>query len=280
MWIFCLGAEIENENNKEMPVAGENIEVMAQALFEARRDLKQIAPLRKTMDLSSVEAAQAVQETTTQLWLSEGRRLVGRKIGLTAKAVQQQMGVNEPDYGVLWADYAFSEGETVDIRRFMQPRAEAEIAFVMENDITDPLAGMQDVIRATAYCVPAVEIVDSAIADWDIQLVDTIADNASGGGFALGTSPRRITDIDMRLCGMVMSRNSHPVSIGAGAACLGHPLNAVLWLARKMAELGRPIGAGDIILSGALGPVVPVHPGDVFSVEIQGFQPLNIEFSA
>lgn len=252
---------------------------MADAIFEARSSLTQIAPLREAMGLARIEDAQAVQEATTQRWLDQGRRLVGRKIGLTSAAVQQQMGVEEPDYGVLWADYAFSAGDTVDMARFMQPRAEAEIAFVMERAFTDPDAGLTELIRAIAYAVPAVEIVDSAIADWNIKLVDTVADNASGGGFALGTSPRRVTDADLRLCGMVMSRNGATVSTGLGAACLGHPLNAVLWLARVMAGMGRPLGEGDVILSGALGPVVPVNGGDVFTIEIQGFDPFQIGFS-
>jgi 2-keto-4-pentenoate hydratase len=134
-------------------------------------------------------------------------------------------------------------------------------------------------MRAVAYAVPAVEIVDSAVADWNIRLVDTIADNASAGGFALGTSPRRITDVDMRLGGAILSRNGQPQSMGLGAACLGHPLNATLWLARKMASLGRPMDAGDIVLSGALGPIVPVAAGDVLAIEIQGFEPFQIGFA-
>ncbi|MCT8973956.1 2-keto-4-pentenoate hydratase [Microbaculum marinisediminis] len=256
-----------------------SIEDMAATLFEARSNLRQIAPLRETMGLARIEDALAVQESVTGRWLDRGRRLVGRKIGLTAEAVQKQMGVDEPDYGVLWADYAFSDGDTVDMARFMQPRAEAEIAFVMDRGLADPDAAMTDVIRAVAYAVPALEVIDSAIADWNIGLVDTVADNASGGGFVLGKSPRRISDVDLRLCGMIMSRNGAQASLGLGAACLGHPLTAVLWLVRKMASIGRPVEEGDIILSGSLGPVVPIAAGDEFSVEIQGFEPFHVGFA-
>lgn len=255
------------------------IEDMAAAVIAARTDLKQIPPLRETMGLSAIADAQAVQEATTQHWLAAGRRVVGRKIGLTSKAVQAQLGVDEPDYGVLWGDYAFSQGDTVDMARFMQPKAEAEVALVMERGLDDPEAQMADLIRAVGYALPAVEIVDSAIADWNIRLVDTVADNASGGGYALGTSPRKLDGLDLRLCGMVMSCNGAEVSMGLGAACLGHPLNATLWLVRKMAALGRPVVAGDIILSGALGPMVPVRSGDVFTIEIAGFQPFSVGFA-
>ena len=247
-----------------------SIEDMAATLFEARSNLRQIAPLRETMGLARIEDALAVQESVTGRWLDRGRRLVGRKIGLPAEAVQKQMGVDEPDYGVLWADYAFSDGDTVDMARFMQPRAEAEIAFVMDRGLADPDAAMTDVIRAVAYAVPALEVIDSAIADWNIGLVDTVADNASGGGFVLGKSP---------LCGMILSRTGAQASLGLGAACLGHPLTAVLWLVRKMASIGRPVEEGDIILSGSLGPVVPIAAGDEFSVEIQGFEPFHVGFA-
>lgn len=255
-----------------------NVERIADSLYEARTQLTQIAPPRETMGLATVAEAQAVQDLNTKRWLAGGRRMVGRKIGLTSKAVQDQIGVDEPDYGVLWADYGFTAGDAVPISRFMQPRAEIEVAFVMDRAVADPQASMSDLMRSVAYALPAVEIVDSAISDWNIRLVDTIADNASGGGFALGTSPRRITDVDLRLGGAILSRNGVADSVGVGAACLGHPLAATLWLARKMATLGRPLDEGDIVLSGALGPMIPVAASDVFSIEIQGFEPFQIVF--
>lgn len=247
---------------------GSNIQGAADALFDARGRLTPIAPLRQTHALDRPDDAYAVQELNTARYLRDGRRLAGRKIGLTAKAVQAQLGVDEPDYGIVWSDLGFAPGDSIPISRFMQPKVEAEIAFALKNDLAGPDVGFLDVMAAVDFALPALEIVDSAIANWDIKLVDTIADNASGGGFVTGDCPRRNGDVDVRLCGMVLSRNSKVESIGVGAACLGHPLQAVLWLARKMVAVGRPLRAGEIVLSGALGPMVPARAGDHFTVEI------------
>jgi len=225
-----------------------------------------------------VADAYAVQDATNSRWMSEGRRLVGRKVGLTSKAVQAQLGVDQPDSGMLWSDYAFTEGETVDTRRFMQPKAELEIAFVMGRTVDDPHLPMAELIRSIAYAVPALEIVDTAIADWNIRLVDTVADNASGGGFLLGLGARRVTDLDLRLAGGILSCNGVIVSSGVGADCMGHPLNSILWLARNMAMLGQPLAEGEIVMSGALGPMVPVTSGQVFIAEIAGFSPVQVAF--
>ena len=255
-----------------------NITAMADALYRARTDLVQIPPLRDSHGLATVGDAYAVQEATNTRWINEGRRLVGRKIGLTSKAVQTQLGVDQPDSGMLWGDYAFSEGEVVDTRRFMQPKAELEVAFVMERAVDDPNLPMAELLRSIAYAVPALEIVDTAIADWDIRLVDTVADNASGGGFLLGLGARKVSDLDLRLAGGILSCNGGVVSSGIGADCMGHPLNATLWLARNMAELGRPLGEGEIVMSGALGPMVPVASGEVYVAEIAGFSPVQVAF--
>ncbi|MGN6463074.1 MAG: 2-keto-4-pentenoate hydratase, partial [Pseudolabrys sp.] len=144
---------------------------------------------------------------------------------------------------------------------------------------TDPETSITDLIRSVAYALPAIEIVDSAIANWDIQLVDTIADNASAAGYVIGHAPKALGQLDLRLCGMVISDAVGSVlSIGAGAACLDHPLYAMQWLARKMIDVGRPLQAGDLVLSGALGPMVAASKGSTFVVEIQGFSPLTISF--
>jgi len=254
------------------------IKDMADALYHARTGLSQIPPLRDSHALASITDAYAVQEMNTARWIAEGRQLVGRKIGLTSKAVQAQLGVDEPDSGMLWADYAFSDGEPVDIGRFMQPKAELEIAFVMDKPFDDPNGTMAGLIGAVAYAVPALEIVDTAIADWNIRLVDTVADNASGGGFLLGNGARKVTDLDLRLAGGILSRDGAAVSSGLGADCMGHPFNATLWLARNMAALGRPLAEGDVVLSGALGPMVPVAAGEVYLAEIMGFAPVQIAF--
>ncbi len=247
-------------------------------LFEAREGGRAIAPISETYGIKDAEAAYAVQETNTGRWVEAGRRIVGRKIGLTSKAVQAQLGVDQPDYGMVWADGVFAEDEPIPTDRFMQPRVEAEIAFVMKRDVRAPDARLAELVAAIDHALPAVEIVDSAVADWRITLADTIADNASAGGLVLGTSPRRVADLDLRLCGMVMARAGEAVSLGVGAACLGNPLTATLWLARTMARVGRPLLAGDVVLSGALGPMVSAVAGDRFSVEIQGFAPFSVAF--
>ncbi|MBS0521535.1 MAG: fumarylacetoacetate hydrolase family protein [Proteobacteria bacterium] len=251
------------------------LQACADRLFVARREKKPVPPLSAEFGLGDPEQAYAVQDRNTRRWLQEGRRLVGRKIGLTSRAVQQQLGVNEPDYGMLWGDMTFSEADEIAAARFMQPRVEVEIAFVMEREVTATDTSLAELIGAIAYALPAVEIVDSAIADWKITLADTIADNASGGGNLLGIHPRAVKESDLRLCGMLLTQNGRTAATGLGAACLGHPLNAVLWLARKMAEVGRPLQAGDLVLSGALGPMIAAGAGDCFTVEIQGFAPFT-----
>ncbi|WP_206680602.1 2-keto-4-pentenoate hydratase [Neoaquamicrobium sediminum] len=149
---------------------------------------------------------------------------------------------------------------------------------MMDKGLDDPQAPMAELIRRVAYAVPALEVVDTAIRDWNIKLVDTVADNASGGGFLLGLGARRLTDIDLRLCGGILSRNGSVVSRGLGVDCMGSPLNAMLWLARRMAELGQPLKEGDIVMSGAFGPMVPVRSGEVYLAEISGFSPIQVNF--
>ncbi|CAN7738041.1 fumarylacetoacetate hydrolase family protein [Variovorax sp. LjRoot290] len=255
-----------------------DIEVAADSLWSAASGGKAIAPLRETFPGFGPQEAYAVQEINTQRKLQGGGRLVGRKIGLTAKAVQKQLGVDQPDYGMLFADMAIADGEPVRWSRLMQPKVEAEVALVMEHDLLEPGISMAQMLRGVAFALPAIEIVGSRIAEWNIRFVDTVADNASSGLFVLGNTPVPLDDLDLRLAGMVMERKGEQVSLGAGAACLGHPLNAALWLANKMAELGRGLKAGDVVLTGALGPMVPVNPGDVFEARIQGLGSVRAVF--
>jgi len=255
------------------------IEAAADAIFNARKEHSPIRPIRETFDIRSAADAYAAQDINTRRYLKNGRALSGRKIGLTAKSVQRQMGVDEPDFGMLWRDTEYRSGSKVPAGTLIQPRIEGEIAFVLEREITSPDTGMTDLIRSVAYALPAIEIVDSAIANWDIQLVDTIADNASAAGYVIGRDPKTLDQVDLRLCGMVISDAAGGIlSVGAGAACLDHPLYALQWLARKMIEVDRPLQAGDLVLSGALGPMVAAAQDRTFMVEIQGFSPLVISF--
>lgn len=252
----------------------------AGALREAARTGAFIAPLRESHPGIGADDAYAIQKINTGLRVKEeGRRIVGCKIGLTSHAVQQQLGVDQPDFGVLFDDMGFGDGEPVPLSALHQPKVEAEIAFVLGRDLDVALPGHADVLRAIDYALPAIEIVGSRIAGWNIRFVDTVADNASSGAYVLGTTPRSLRDFDMRLAGMAMTRRGEPVSTGAGAACLGHPLNAVVWLARTMARLGAPLRAGDLVLSGALGPMVAVAPGDVFEAQINGLGSVRAAFA-
>jgi 2-keto-4-pentenoate hydratase len=260
-------------------VSREQIEALAERLRRAEETGKPCGPIRDHLPEGDVEAAYAVQRANTEFWTKQGRRLVGRKIGLTAKAVQRQLGVDQPDFGMLLADRTVGDGEEIDPGLVMQPRVEAEIALIIERDLTAERPTVADVIRATAFAVPAIEVVSSRIADWDIRIVDTIADNASFGLYVLGGPPRSLDGLDLRLCGMVMERRGEPISLGVGAACLGNPLNAAAWLARKMVEVGMPLQAGDVIMTGALGPMAPVAAGDVIEARISGLGSVRAVFA-
>ncbi|MEU6999684.1 fumarylacetoacetate hydrolase family protein [Nonomuraea sp. NPDC046570] len=258
----------------------EAVDVRTQAadrLLEAERSGKPCAPVRDL--IATAGEGYAVQEVNTRRALDEGRRLVGRKIGLTNEAVRRQLGVDSPDFGMLFADMAYLDGLPVPYGRFLRPKAEAEVALVLGADLEGGPFTVADVLRAVDFALPAIEIVDSRIADWDISLADTIADNASSGAFVLGNTPVPLAGLDLRLAGMTMTRRGQEVSTGAGAACLGHPLNAAVWLADTLAGTDFPLRAGDIVLTGALGPVVPVEPGDVFEAWIDGLGSVRAVFS-
>lgn len=229
-----------------------------------------VAPLRDLLEPGDIEAAYRVQAQNTAFWQAAGRRIVGAKIGLTAEAVQKQLGVDQPDYGVLFSDMEVPDGGTLVASRLHQGKAEAEVALVLDKDLDDPNAGPAQVLGATAFALPAIEIVDSRIADWKITIADTIADNASSGFFVIGTCPVGLGRLDLLTCGMVLEVNEKIVSTGVGANCLGHPLTAAAWLAQTRARKGAPLRAGEIVLTGALGPMVTLFPGARVRARIGG----------
>ncbi|OTH00353.1 fumarylacetoacetate hydrolase family protein [Acinetobacter sp. ANC 4973] len=259
-----------------------SVESVALALREAELSKVAVAPIRPQLggESADVDIAYAAQEVNTQRALTEGRRLVGRKIGLTSKVVQAQLGVNQPDFGMLFADMAYGDGEAIPAGLLIQPKVEAEIALIIHQDLIQEKHTYADIISATDYALPAIEVVDSRIENWKISLIDTVADNASSAAYVLGSRPVKLENLDLVNCKMVMTRGDEVVSQGVGKACLANPLNAAVWLADEMVRRGRPLLAGDIILTGALGPMVIANPGDEFKVEIEGFGSVVAAFAA
>jgi 2-keto-4-pentenoate hydratase len=238
------------------------------------------APVRDLLGSTDIGAAYAVQQAMVAAAHSAGRRTVGRKIGLTNPKVQAQLGVDQPDFGVLLDGMECPHGETIDIRRLLQPRIEAEVAFVLAHDIdSDGEITIEDVRRAVAYACPALEIVDSRVAGWDITIVDTIADNASSGLYVLGEERLDLDKFDPATVIMSMRKGGVVVSSGTGAECLGDPLAAVAWLAATVSDFGSPLRAGEVVLSGALGPMVAVEPGTTFVAELEGLGSVAATFS-
>lgn len=237
-----------------------------------------VSPLRETMEPTDAASAYAVQAINTHFWQAQGRRIVGRKVGLTAKAVQTQLGVDQPDFGVLFDDMQIADGGWLRPGRVLQPKAEAEVAFILGSDVNDPAATAQTMFDAAALAVAAIEIVDSRIADWQITFADTVADNGSSAFFVLGSERKPLEGLDLFTCGMALELNGAVASLGAGAACLGHPLNAAAWLARTLVAAGDPLRAGDIILTGALGPMVALTPGDRVVATIGGLGTVGFQY--
>lgn len=236
----------------------------AERLQAAAESAVPCAPVRDLLQPHGADAAYAVQQIGIERRLARGLRAIGRKIGLTSPVVQRQLGVDQPDYGALLSDMILGDGATLAAGAVMQPKAEAEVAFLLGRDLDMPAPNVADVLRATDAVLPAIEIVGSRIAGWDIQLVDTIADNASAGMFVLGTPARAPLGFDFAACEMELTCAGAEASRGSGAACMGSPLNAVAWLAGRMQAQGQPLRAGEIILSGALGPMLPLtQPGPV-----------------
>jgi 2-keto-4-pentenoate hydratase len=226
-----------------------------------------------------MEDAYHVQLSIIERKKSEGAIVVGMKAGVTSKVIQQMFGVNEPDYGHLLDYMMVHEGENIECSRLIQPKAEPEIAFVLAEDLSGPGVTAADVLSATKYVLPVLEIIDSRIADWKIRLPDTVADNASCGRVVIGGNVRRIDAFDLRLVGVVLEKNGEVIATGAGAAALGNPANAVAWLANKLATLNQSLKANQLILPGSLTTAIPVSPGDHIRATFDHLGSVSIRFT-
>lgn len=254
------------------------IEKAAFLLRDAEQTKISCAPVRNLIGETSLENAYQVQFINTNYRIERGAKIVGKKIGLTSFKVQEQLGVNQPDFGILFDDMQVKNGGFLAFAETMQPKAEAEIAFILKKDLPNPECTIQEVEEAIDYAVAAIEIVGSRIADWNIKITDTIADNASASHFVLGKVKKPLSEIDVVNCEMQLFKNDVLGSEGTGKACLDSPLFATHWLAQKMASLGLPLQSGDIVLSGALGPMVNIAAGDQLIATVGGLGEVRVVF--
>jgi 2-keto-4-pentenoate hydratase len=236
-------------------------EQAAERLITAFDHREPCSPVRDLIGPSDIAAAYEVQQIVTARRIAGGASIIGRKIGLTSKAIQQQVGVDQPDFGFLFSDMGVADGGDTPTETLLQPRAEAEIAFVLGADL-DGAINDETIRAAIDHAVMSLEIVDSRVANWDITVADTVADNASSGTYVLGGRNLSLDEFEPRETLMSMSIDGEVVSTGNGAACLDDPLNALAWLARTAKDYGEPLRAGQLVLSGALGPMVPVKAGN------------------
>lgn len=248
----------------------------AEALYQARRDRVPIDAFTASMPELGVAEGYAIQQHLVDLLLADGEEIRGYKLGLTSAPMQQLLGVGQPDFGPVFARTVHRDGAVIDTGDFIAPRVEAEIAVILESDLTGPHCTAADVFTATRGLVAAIEIVDSRIKDWKIKIADTVADLASNGAIALSSMVIPIGDLDPRLIGMVFTKNGKVIATGAGAAALGDPLAAVAWLANTLAPMGVTLPAGSVIMTGALHAMTPIAPGDVFRAEFDHLGPITL----
>lgn len=255
-----------------------DIQQIASILLEAEKTGIACDPVRSCIDGFSIEEAYKIQSINLDKKTRNGASLVGTKIGLTSFAVQKQLGVDQPDFGKLTDKMELLHGQEVSYSELMQPKIEAEIGFILGSDLNGAIS-ISKIISSIKYVCTTLEIVGSRIKNWDINICDTIADNASASHFVVGHQINSFQDLDVSMLNMELKENGKVVSSGDGKACLGSPLNAVYWLAQKMQDLGTPLKAGEIILSGALGPMVQVLPGKEYEAEIGSLGSVKINIT-
>ncbi|KHK61214.1 MULTISPECIES: 2-oxopent-4-enoate hydratase [Pseudomonas] len=256
----------------------ELIETLGDELYAALCSRTVVDPLTSRYPDITIDNAYHIQQRMISRRLQAGERIVGKKIGVTSAAVMNMLGVSQPDFGYMLDGMIYGDGAAIDAATLIQPKAEGEIAFVLKKDLMGPGVSAADVLAATEGVMACFEIVDSRITDWKIHIQDTVADNASCGVFVLGDRMVDPRGLDLRTSGMVLEKNGETVVTGAGAATMNSPVNAVVWLANTLGKLGIPLKAGEVILSGALGAMVPVKAGDNLRVSIGGIGNCSVRF--
>ena len=256
----------------------QTIEAISQDLYSAERDRRTLRPITETHPEIDIDTAYKIQLGLIQLKDADGEKIVGKKIGLTSKAMQKMLNVDQPDYGHIFDSMVLQDGVVFRVAELIQPKIEPEIAFILDREIKGPGVRPMQVLAATRFVVPALEIIDSRIEGWRIKLCDTIADNASSARVVLGSSPKRVDERDLKLVGMILEKNGDIVQTGAGGAVLGHPAVAVAWLANAVGRFGVSLNAGDIIMPGAPCSAVDVGAGDLLRASFDGLGTVSVRF--
>ncbi len=256
----------------------QTIESISRDLYSAERDRRTLRPITETYPEIDIDTAYKIQLGLVQLKDADGEKIVGKKIGLTSKAMQKMLNVDQPDYGHIFDNMVLQDGVVFRVAELIQPKIEPEIAFILDREIKGPGVTPMQVLAATRFVVPALEIIDSRIEGWRIKLCDTIADNASSARVVLGSSPKRVDERDLKLVGMILEKNGDIVQTGAGGAVLGHPAVAVAWLANAVGQFGVSLNAGDIIMPGALCGAVDVGAGDLLQASFDGLGTVSVRF--
>lgn len=256
------------------------------ALFELAESLRlaesgraAVGPLTERQPGLSVADAYAVQMLNVEARLKAGGRIIGKKVGLTSKAMQEALGVNEPDFGHLFADMLHFEEAPLSAGSYLQPKIEAELAFILGEDLKGPGVTPADVLRTSAGVMASFEIIDSRVADWKIMIQDTIADNGSSAGLVLGAQLFPLSACNLKYVGLVLEQNGRIIDTAAGAAVLGHPANAVAWLANTLGGMGTTLHRGEIVLAGSFTKAYPVRAGDSFSAHFGGLGSVKVNFT-
>ncbi len=262
-----------------MALTAEQVKELAELLLHAEQSSDPVLPLTDSFPDMTVVDAYEVQQEIIRRRIQGGRRVVGKKVGLTSVAMQQLLGVDQPDYGVILDDMTITDGSTFEAGRLLQPRVEPEIAFMLAAELKGPGVTVADVLAATEYVFPALEVVASRVKDWKIKLQDTIADNASSGGVVLGDAHSAVSAVDLVNEELIFEKNGEELARATGAAVLDNPANAVAWCANKLSEYGDSLAAGEFIIPGALCAMTPVAPGDTVVARFSTIGSVSVTFS-